>query len=353
MAYLYGMLSEKDLAANRVTEIGVSAVQEAVDQSNAEHNRQINALISLFVERTQNFKVRYQIPTAARLQPLDASGRARPIKPAGNYDVAFPIYSAGAAWGSDYVTGVKMRVGDVALITTMMQDADMRWVRDHILAGLFFKNGTSGWTFTDEVHGALTVMGLANGDTVTYQVAAGADTNATDDHLLTTAAVTAATFITIRDELREHPENGNDVVALIPTNLRTTVEALTGYYPIADPNLRIGTSITELIGRLGVAVPGEVIGYIDGVWVVEWKSLPNDNIIARAIGGPAPLAMREDEEPELRGFNRVADRNDHPWYERQYLRRAGFGGWNRVGALVIQVTGGAYAIPTGYTSPMA
>jgi len=40
--------------------------------------------------------------------------------------------------------------------------------------------------------------------------------------------------------------------------------------------------------------------------------------------------------------------------ERRYLRYAGFGAYNRVGALVFEPSqGGAYSIPTGYTTPVA
>ena len=76
-------------------------------------------------------------------------------------------------------------------------------------------------------------------------------------------------------------------------------------------------------------------------------------MIATMTGGPRPLLMREEMEASLRGFNRVAERNDHPFYESQYLRIAGFGANNRVGALVQRIGNGSYAIPTNYPSPLA
>ena len=86
---------------------------------------------------------------------------------------------------------------------------------------------------------------------------------------------------------------------------------------------------------------------------MEWPSLPSDYTISVTTGGEKPIAMREDVEAELRGFKKVAERNDHPWYESQWLRRAGFGAWNRVGALVYRTNNATYAIPTNYSSPMA
>lgn len=351
MAVLYGYLNMADLYDQRVTEIGVEQVSTSIEQSVQEHNRQLDALIDLFVMRTTKFKGRFLTAGNARLQPLDNMGRALPIKPSGKYDLAWPIQMGGTAWGFDYVTGQKITLGEVSRVVNTMLDADSRWIRDHILAALFYVNSTNPWTFVDEEHGSLSVYGLANGDTTVYNLMTGTDSGATDDHLLEDASLAADTFQTIYDELTEHPENGGDVIAFIPTNVKATVEAISTFYPIEDPDLRIGTASTVLAGRLNRPVPGMVLGKVEKVWVVEWKSLPDNYIIGVTTEGERPIAMREDMEASLRGFKQVATRDDHPWYERQYLRRAGFGAWNRVGAVVVEV-GASYSIPTGYDSPM-
>lgn len=352
MAVLYGLLNMADLAGERVTAMNVGTVSSAIEQSVAEHNRQLDAMMSLFATRTTEYKGRFLTAANARLQPLDNMGRALPIKPSGYYDLAWPIHMGGTAWGYDYVTGQKITVGEVARVVATMLDADTLWMRDHILAALFYKSTTNPWTFVDEQYGSLSIYGLANGDTVTYNLKRGAGAAATDDHLLFDASVAADTFTTIYDELTEHPENGGQVIALIPTNLKATVQAISTFYPIEDPDLRIGSASTVLAGNLGTPVPGEVLGKVEKVWIVEWPSLPDDYIIGVTTEGERALAMREDAEASLRGFKQVAVREDHPWYERQYLRRAGFGGWNRVGAIVVKAAA-SYAIPTGYTSPLA
>ena len=53
---LYGFIQLKDLAARRVTEVGVQVVNAAIDQAVAEHNRQIQAILDLFATRTTEFK---------------------------------------------------------------------------------------------------------------------------------------------------------------------------------------------------------------------------------------------------------------------------------------------------------
>lgn len=352
---LYGFESLQSLGDRRVTEVGVGVVTDAIDATLAEHNRQMDAIISLFSRRTTDFKTRFLTSTLARLQGLDENGRARPIQAGGQYDVAFPIQVAGTAWGSTYIGRELMTVAETQARISTMLTADRRWVRDHILAALFVDGS---WTFTDPEKGALTIYGPASGDSTVYQVMSGADGQATDDHILATAnAIADVTnpYITIADELREHPENDGEVIALIPTNLRAATEALATFYPQADPNLRSGSGVTELVGSLGAAVPGEIIGYegTSRTWIAEWRSLPSNYIVAVTSGGERPLAMREYPVASLQGFVRVAERNDHPFYEQQWQRAAGFGAWNRVGAVVMRIGNGTYAVPTGYTSPMA
>ncbi|HLE52706.1 MAG TPA: hypothetical protein VI755_11625 [Anaerolineales bacterium] len=353
---LYGFIQLKDLAARRVTEVGVQVVNDAINQSVAEHNRQIDAILELFAQRTTDFKEKFNSPTVARLQPLDEQGRARPIKMAGQYGVAYPLQDGGTAWGATFKAREKMSVQEANDITATLTSADVRWLRDHILAALF---ANVAWTFNDPLHDALTIEGLANGDAVKYLVHAGADTGATDTHYLAQAAAIADAsnpFPTIYTELTEHPENEGEVIAFIPSNVKSAVEGLATFYPERDPNVQEGSGVSVLSGTLGIPLPSgprSLLGYTDKVWIAEWKSLPDNYLVSMTTGGARPLKMREEPEETLRGFKKVGERNDHPFYESQWLRSAGFGAFNRVGAVIYRVSNASYAIPTGYTSPMA
>jgi hypothetical protein len=223
--------------------------------------------------------------------------------------VSFPLQQAGTAWGTNSVTGAYMTVEEAAEATAAMMDADFRWMRDHLL-NAFFVDGS--YTFTDDLHGALTVYGLASGDATTYNIQSGSDTEATDDHVQGTAALANATFTGLYTELLEHPENSGEVVALVSSADRAAIEALSLFYPIANPNLRPGNAATVLDANLGVSLPGDVFGMVDRVWVAEWRSMPSNYLVAFTTGGEQPVAMREDPIAELRGFNRVADRDGLP-----------------------------------------
>lgn len=351
---LYGFHNLKDLMTQRVSTIDTTVINTAIQDTLTEHNRQMDALLSLFVKRTTMGSARFVSPAVRRLQPLDEAGRARPTKRAGYYDVGFPLLMAGDAWGADYVTRQKMTVQEVNDNLAASLSADFRWMRDHILAALF---DNVGWTFGDPLLGNLAVKGLANADSVQYLLQSGGDSGATSQHYLAQAAAIAdATnpYPTIYSLLLSHPENSGNVIALIPTALKATTEALAVFAEAdSDPDITLGSGSSRLTGTLSESVPGTVIGKANNVWIVEWPSLPATHIIAVATDGEPPLAMREDEEAQLRGYRAVAERNDYPWWEAQYMRRAGFGAWNRVGAVVQRVGNAAYAIPTGYTSPMA
>lgn len=351
---LYGFHNLKDVFNERVTGARIEEVNTAIAQAVEEHNRQMNALTSLFAERVTVSQRRFKSATAARLQPLDENGRARPIRPAGYYDTGFPIYDAGSAWGANFVTRAKMTVADANRITMTMLNADKRWVRDQLLAALY---ATANYNFSDPDDGTIVVKPIANGDTDTYLLSNGADANTTADHNTGQAgAIADATnpYPTIQAALMAHPENMGQVIALIPTNLKATTEALGTFFEKSDANLRVGTGQTELVGDLGVALPGPLLGYeASGVWIAEWPSLPDNYIIATTTEGDRPLGMREHPEPELQGFAKRAERNDHPFYESQFDRHAGFGANNRVGAYVMRISNGTYAVPTGYTPPIA
>lgn len=351
---LYGFRNLKDQFAERISAINADVITTAIADSVAEHNRQMDALISLFCQRTTKTQVRYKQLGAARLQPLDENGRALPIKPAGYYDVGFPIRSAGSAWGADFVAREKMTVEDANRITALMNNADKIWIRDQILAALY---ADTSYVYTDPQDGAVTVQPLANGDTITYSFN-GSTALTTDTHQLAQAASisdSADPFGTIYDELVEHPENQGEVVVLIPTNLKSSVTNLTGFHWMGDANLNMGANATTVSGSLGIATPGQVLGYHDDkAWIVEWKALPDGYMLATTTGAVKPIAMREHEEASLQGFIQAPEqRNDHPFYETQYMRFAGFGGWSRIGALAYRVGNSTYGNPpTGYVPPI-
>lgn len=351
----YGFVNLQDAFDRLVTVVGVSVVEAAVQRTIAQYNATYNAFFNTFTRRTTDFQTIYRTFGSSRSQSMDADGRALPIKGFGQYTLAWPIFRGGNAWGTSWEAGLKMTVGHVNETVDRLIQGDQRWVRDHMLAALFTN---VNYTFPDEEHGALTIVPLANGDAQTYLKTGGGDpAEATAQHYLAQAAAIADItnpYVTLYNLLSSYPENnGADIIAMIPTNLVATTEALATFYAPADPNLRVGSGVTVLSGTPSFTVPGTFLGRVQRVWVYEWKQLPDNYILAFAQGAAPAVALREDPLAALQGFNLVGDRDDFPWTEHQYRRKAGFGIWNRLGAAVMRIGNGAYAIPAGYTAPIA
>lgn len=349
----YGFTSLDDLMDRRVSTVGLQVIEDAVLESIEEYRRESDAMLDLLVERTTDYQRRILLPSGGTLQPIDEWGNPDPVQPTGDYTVGFPIQGGGTAWGDNRVSRELMTVAEANRFTLMVESQDRDWLARHILAAIF-TNTTNGWTFKDALHGNIAVQGLANGDSVTYTRKGG--TQSTDDHYLGQAnAIDNSNnpFPTMVDELTEHPSNSGDVVIFIPTNVVTAVKALSTFRPAADPNLMRGADITQFVGNPFVGFGDKFLGYEDsGALIVEWKRLPDSYLVGMSTGAPSILGMREYDSPNLQGLFPEFHTPDGNRQLYKFLRYAGFGVANRVGAVVMEVSDATYDIPTSYSAPL-
>ena len=334
----------------------MTLIYDAIRESAAEHTRQINGLMASFVERTTGHKERFYLPGAGTLQPLDEWGNPLVVREAGYYDVAYPIQGGGTAWGDNRVTRALMTVEEAnrQMIESQRRDAD--WLRRHILASVF---DPTAWTFDDTEFGNLTIQPLAiTSDGVTYGRVGGSAS--TDEHYLAQAgaiADDANPFDDIYDELMEHPSNsGGPVVTYVPTNLTSTIEGLTAFNEVSDPDVIKGIASDRLDEGSIEAIRGfgdEVLGKVNKNWIVEWRALPDNYMLAHARGGGPVVKMREYGAPELQGFFPERFSPDGNLQETRMIRYAGFGVANRIAAVAYRIGNGSYAVPTGYDTPLS
>lgn len=350
----YGFVGLKHLFDERITKVGVEEIWRAVQDSAAEHSRQMDALLASVVERTTAYKERAYLPGDATLQPLDEYGNPKPVRPSGYYDVAYPIHGAGYAWGTNRVSRELMTVQEANRYTLDAQRADADWMRRHILAALLDE---TAWTYPDDEYGDLTIEPLANGDTVVYVRKGGVA--ATDDHYLAQAAAIDDSnnpYNDIYDDLAEHPSNAGPYVAYIPTNLKTVTEGLTNFIEVADPDIVPGNA-SDVLRNNGEAIKlfgDEVLGKTDHLWIVEWKSLPDNYIVSFALGTQMPVVMqREYPVTPLQGYFPEFHSPDGNRQINRLLRYCGFGVQNRVGALVYMIGNATYSTPASYDAPLA
>lgn len=349
----YGFVGLENLFTDRVENTNVAVVRDAIAQSVAEHNRQVSAIMAEMVDPTVEYSVRFKQPGSGTMQPLDDFGNPLPVREGGYYDVAFPIQGAGTAWGDNRVTRAMMTVGEVNEYTLGALRRDADWMKRHLLASLF---DNTTWTYPDDEHGDLTIQPLANGDSVTFLKRNG--DSATDTHYLAQANAISDSdnpFDNIYTELNEHPVNaGADIVAYVPSNLVASISGLTAFNEVPDPDVASAVSASRLTASIDRGFGDELLGKTNKVWIVEWSALPDSYMIAVARGASEPvLKMRQYDAPELQGLFTEENSPDGNLQEHRFIRYCGFGAYNRVGALVYRVGNGSYAIPTGYSTPLA
>jgi len=357
----YGFYDLQALFSQRVSTVGVQRIYTAVQQSAAEYTRQANGIMSTLVERTTVAQEQIELAGDGTLQPLDEYGNPVPVQPGSYYQVAYPIQGGGTAWGTNRVSRELLTVEEANRNTVDAQRRDADWISRHALSAILCN---TTWTYNDRIGpdgakglGNITVQPLANSDTVKFNRRGGAAA-ATDNHYLAQAnAISSADnpFPTIREELQEHPMNTGPLVAYIASDLRASVEGLPTFVEVNDPNLRYGLSTDTLAGTVDPGPADEVLGYIKGenIWVAEWRSMPSSYIITHARGAGPVLKMREYPVASLQGFFPEQFSPDGNLQEMRMIRYAGFGVAMRVAACVMYIGSASYAIPTGYTNPLA
>jgi len=349
----YGFVGLENLFVDRVDDSNVEIVRDAIAQSTAEHNRQVAGIMAEFVEATEDYTARFKLAGSGTMQPLDEYGNPLPVREGGFYDVAFPIQGAGTAFGDNRISRALMTVEEANEYTlnTLRRDAD--WMKRHMLAALF---DNVVWTYPDPDKGDLTIQPLANGDTVVHQKNNGSAE--TDTHYLATASAIADDanpYTGIFSDLMEHPVNqGGTVVVYIPSALKATTVALTAFVDVALADIKVGNDATTLSGSIDRGFGDEVLGKVANCWIVEWSLLPDEHMVAVVRGTQkSVLKMREYPASSLKGLFQEDHSPDGNLEEHRFIRYAGFGGYNRVGALIQQVGNGSYEIPSAYGAPLA
>ena len=362
----YGFLSLADLYGQRVNTVGVNRVYDAIALNTVEYNRVVNAMMSNWVQRTTVAQEQVELSGSGTLQPIGPDGNPYPTVPSGNYTVAYPLWGAGDAWGTNRITRAMLTVEDVDRFDQESQRKDKDWLIRQMLAALFYG---AAYNYSDvnvsrmgyKGLGTISVkpLALSTETTMLYNLRGGTAPAADSHYHAQAAAIADLTnpFPAIYTELMEHPSNSGPLVTYINGAQKEAVMLLGEFVGSARSGINYGSSVstaqdmTALIGP-GVAVLGKL--ETSDIWVVEMPTIPAGYQLTVATGGDPVLAMREYDAPELQGFFPEFENVDGNHWINRMLRFAGFGVRNRVGAVVSYCgTSGTYAAPSGYdTMPL-
>jgi len=353
----YGFEDLTGLWSRRATEVGVERISKAILDTLNEYNRQVEALLA-WVEPTTQKKLLVDLASTGDMQTVDEWGTPHLTRPTGQYEVGFPIFEYTMGIGAGRWTWPTMTVEEVNNLVYDSLQKDKRKQRKLLLSTIFTN---VNWTFKDPQMGNITITPLANGDSATY-VKEGSDlASETDNHYLAQSnAIDDAhnPFPTIRSELIEHPTNSEDIVVYIPFNLRSAVEDLTNFVPVQDPLIQYGantnTLTDEAMSQLDMikGAGNEVLGRIEDMWVVEWRALPDNYMIAVSLNNTAPIKRRLHEVASLQGLRQVEIVGADQSVRWEWYHMYGFGIYDRTAMVVYRIGNASYAIPTGYQMPI-
>lgn len=356
MSGIFGALDINNTERGFMATVGQTVVFDMIDAWLQQYNADMMAAMSVFIEETtEGFKERYKLPGGGRLQRRGGKAQSGATKATGSFDVAFPLEEFGAQVSGGRVPMAYMSARELEnhISTVAIQNTNtVRWEILHRL----FDNVQS--TFTDEIHGSLSIEPLANNDSVTYPPVLGSESEAAENHyygLNYTAANISDTnnpLKTLRDELEEHFGNstGGENIVVFCNNAQTTqLKSLTDFDPVVDRFIRAGDNVDVPVNL--PAVPGIILGRGSGVWVAEWRWVPANYLLAIHLDVPAPLKMRVDPADTglPRGLTLVAEDEDYPFKSSHWENRFGVGAGNRLnGVCAYLVASATYTIPTAY-----
>lgn len=356
MGLLAGILRIQDTTL--ITTLPARQVSDAVNQLLARYEEERRDWFNLFVQdETTEYKVLYNLGAVDEGQEIGTDGRPLETRVTGQIDVAFPMRRIGWATGWNYETAAYMTLEDLEKLTAARQGGNAKRHLREIFRALF---NSANYTYTDPIHGPLTIRRLANTDGTIFPPTWSSDTEADDNHYLvsgyapTAISATNNPFVTLKAELIEHFTVNTQVVAIINAAQRT--EILTDLPSFVDaPTAGITpgdqTAIANALG--GINVPGTFLG-IDNdsgvyVYVNDTGRVPANYILALAVGAPAPLRRRIPVPESLQGFKLEAEEESYPMFKRTFVERFGYGVANRLGAAVMFLdSGGSYTTPAAY-----
>lgn len=356
MGQIFGEITAADSDRNFINTVGQQVVWDAIQAYLYRINAELAAAKAVFVdEQTSDFKRRYKLPGGGTLQRRGSDGRYGAVKAIGQWDVAFPLEDFGAQIASNDVVMAYMTAKEMERHIQTIVNQNTNTVRLEMFKALFRHVAA---TFVDEFQGSLTIEGPANGDAVEYPPVLGSDSQAAEDHLLSSGyAVSAISdtnnpFVTLRDELEEHfgsPVGGSNTVVFVDPTVTPYAEELTDFSPIEDRFVSPGVDESRLV-NLPAGLPGKLIGRANGCWIDEWRQMPATYALAVYLDAPKPLIERVDPADTGlgTGLQLVATDKAFPFQGSFWRNRFGFGCGNRLNVVGMIISASAYSVPTAF-----
>ena len=346
----YTLKDLQDISSPTVTQFGLEAVQEAVQNELQAHNLQVGQMLADYAQPTTE---REEADATGQLldgvmEKGDEFSRARTQKPDKAGKVGFPlekfIYAIG--WTAEYLQNATP--AQIATATLNAERAHRRMLLEGVRGALF---RPTNYTFNDYLTTNpidIGVRALFNGDGNVPPLGPNLEEfDGAHTHFLAVNGLTVNAANSLILTVAEHTNDGN-VRIHINVAQEAAWRGLTGFVPLTDVRVRVGAD--QVIGQAALdtsRINNRLIGYFNGaeVWVKPWIY----NNYALALDANArvkALSMREHADASRRGLRTVAEIVTYP-LQSQYMEAwVGFGVKNRGAAAALYTGGGAYVDPT-------
>lgn len=353
----YGTLTHFDTLATAwnttVAAFGEDRAWEAISESLAAHNQQLNDSMAEFVETSTDRQRRYGGSDTMSMEELDEFGTPDAQKISAGASLGFPLrfYGIALQWTRLYFQNAQ--ASELAAQVTAAQDADIKAMQRELKRALFI-NVAAGTSFVDRrVDGVtLTVRNLLNADSEVIPIAPDGSTFTASSHthylLASTTAwsgspaatAVAATLKALGDHVLEHFLSGQIIIAINKAQ-EATVRTATGFSAYVDARIIQGGGSTTNIARgsLDTAnVSNRAIGITAEGYEVHVKPwVPANYLIAYHVGTGGAVLVRRVRNQGGGNLELLFENETYPLRARALGREFGFGVFNRAGAAVTYV----------------
>jgi hypothetical protein len=360
MANLFGAIGLQDSDRLFNGTVGQQVIYQESDRLLKLYDEDLMAAGAVWVGgRTDKYKERFRLPGGGQMQRRGRSSRPAATKANGSWDVSYPLIDFGDALTADDVSMGYMTAAEYSLYLQNIMIRDANTYRFEMLKAIF---NSSGYTFSDEIWGDLSVVPLANQDGTLYPPVLGATAEAESQHFIGSNYVTGSIsdtnnpIATIVSTLEQHfgtPTAGSNVAVFINNAETAKVSALTAFVPIQYFNVTPGdntATVAAIDPRLQKG-SWRVIGVCNGATICEWRFIPSGYMAGVHLGAPPPLVERIDPADTNLGvgLQLVARDDEFPFETAFWRHRFGLGIRNRLNGVALQlVASTTYTTPTVY-----
>lgn len=325
----------------------IDEIWNEINRRTALFNQHAQALVGLMSFRLDRAQEKVSVYDTAAFEEATEFGRPGKVR-VRQISRGFPLkhYDLGYGYTREFIDSA--RASQLLAVQNKVESAYWALELDIAMSALF--NNANA---TDE--DGISVKRLYNADGEIPPQYKRVTHDGTHTHYLTTgnSSPTLANIQTLEGHLLHHGygDNGEQLVLLANRTDMLNIRGLAEFIEAESsqvPIVRDG----QIVGLTSNAPEGlSPEGYIGKFVVVQEDMVPVGYLVAFATGGlladENPLGIREHENASIRGLRLVEGPNGrYPLIDAVYDSYLGAGVRHRGGAAIMQVTAGAYTVPT-------